>query len=232
MGRTPDYKASFMASLGANPEFYAPFGGNARNWYQKYARKALFLNHVLINPPVDRNKPVHEVADVFLHVVGERDDGMVVSAARRCWRPARRSRTRRSSRRTAPSTLEEGKAEDYALVFIAPMDTPGAKLLCRAVVRATRAVPFDHPLSSRFDENDAVLVFDNAFIPWENVLVYRDVERANAFYAAVRVLQPLQPPIGHAPGRETRLHDRAVRARRSRPTAPTGSAACRPRSAS
>ena len=44
--------------------------------------------------------------------------------------------------------------------------------------------PFDHPLSSRFDENDAVVIFDDAFIPWENVLVYRDVEKANAFYRA------------------------------------------------
>src|SRR6266545_5986159 len=44
--------------------------------------------------------------------------------------------------------------------------------------------PFDHPLSSRFDENDAVLIFDEAFIPWENFLVYRNVERANSFYPA------------------------------------------------
>lgn len=34
MGRTPDYKASFMASLGAAPGFYAPFDGNAQAWYR------------------------------------------------------------------------------------------------------------------------------------------------------------------------------------------------------
>ena len=62
------------------------------------------------------------------------------------------------------------------------MDTPGAKLLCRNSYEDKAISPFDHPLSSRFDENDAVLLFDNAFIPWENVLVYRDVERANTFY--------------------------------------------------
>jgi 4-hydroxyphenylacetate 3-monooxygenase len=33
MGRTPDYKAAFMASLGANPEFYTPFTDNALAWY-------------------------------------------------------------------------------------------------------------------------------------------------------------------------------------------------------
>jgi aromatic ring hydroxylase len=81
-------------------------------------------------------------------------------------------------------TLEAGKAEDYALVFIAPLDTPGTKLLSRASYEQNAHSPFDHPLSSRFDENDAVLVFDDAFIPWENFLVYRDVERANKFYPA------------------------------------------------
>ena len=34
MGRTPDYKASFMATLGADPEWYAPFGDSARHWYR------------------------------------------------------------------------------------------------------------------------------------------------------------------------------------------------------
>ena len=82
MGRTPDYKASFMATLGANPEFYAPYEQNARDWYRRYATKAMYLNHVLINPPVDRSRPVHEVADVFLHVVRETDAGAIVSGAK------------------------------------------------------------------------------------------------------------------------------------------------------
>ena len=79
MGRTPDYKAAFMASMAANPEFYAPFDSSATAWYRNYSSQCLFLNHVLINPPVDRNRPVHEVEDVFVHVVKERDDGIVVS---------------------------------------------------------------------------------------------------------------------------------------------------------
>src|SRR5262249_40485473 len=82
------------------------------------------------------------------------------------------------------STLEAGKAEDFALVFIAPMDTPGTRLICRPSYEQNAHSPFDHPLSSRFDENDAVLIFDEAFIPWENFLVYRNVERANSFYPA------------------------------------------------
>jgi aromatic ring hydroxylase len=183
MGRTPDYKAAFMATLGANPEFYAPFDENARRWYRRYAAKALFLNHVLVNPPVDRNKPVHEVADVYLHVVRETDAGAIVSGAKMLATGSALTHATFVAQNSSV-TLEAGKAEDYALVFIAPLDTPGSKLLCRASYERNAHSPFDHPLSSRFDENDAVLVFDEAFIPWENFLVYRDVERANAFYPA------------------------------------------------
>lgn len=181
MGRTPDYKAAFMASLGANPEFYAPYDTNALNWYKKFVSRGLFLNHVLVNPPVDRKKPIHEVADVFVHVVKERDDGIVVSGAKML---ATGSAITHGTfvAQNSSAFLEKGKAEDFALVFIAPMDAPGSKLLCRSSYEQAARSPFDNPLSSRFDENDAVLLFDNAFIPWENVLVYRDTERANSFY--------------------------------------------------
>ncbi|HKX33660.1 MAG TPA: 4-hydroxyphenylacetate 3-hydroxylase N-terminal domain-containing protein [Blastocatellia bacterium] len=183
MGRTPDYKAAFMATLGANPEFYAPYEQNAHNWYRQYASRALYLNHVLINPPVDRNKPVHEVADVFLHVVRETDAGAIVSGAKMLATGSALTHATFVAQNSAV-TLEAGKAEDFALVFIAPMDTPGTRLLCRPSYELNAHSPFDHPLSSRFDENDAVLIFDEALIPWENFLVYRDVERANSFYSA------------------------------------------------
>src|SRR5699024_3899452 len=78
-------------------------------------------------------------------------------------------------------------SEEMALAFIAPMDTPGVKLICRQSYEMQAAVmgsPFDYPLSSRFDENDAVLVFEEVVIPWENIFVYRDVEKANGFFPA------------------------------------------------
>ena len=79
--------------------------------------------------------------------------------------------------------LESGRDDDMALVFIVDMNTPGLKLISRPSFEAAAKSPFDAPLASRFDENDAVVVFDRAFVPWENVLIYRDVERAKSFYA-------------------------------------------------
>lgn len=182
MGRSPDYKASFMAGLGADPAWYGDFADSAEHWYRKYAEGALFLNHVLINPPIDRSKPIHEMEDVFVHVVQERDDGMVVSGAKMLATGSALTHATFVAQNSA-AELEKGKAEDYALVFIAPLDTAGQKLVSRRSYEASADSPFDHPLSSRFDENDAVILFDNAFIPWENVLVYRDTEKATGFYA-------------------------------------------------
>lgn len=183
MGRTPDYKASFMATLGAAPDFYAPFTSSAESWYRRYAEQALFLNHILVNPPIDRNREVHEVEDVYLHAVAERDDGIIVRGAKMLATASALTHATFVAQNTAVR-LEKGKSESYALVFIAPMDTPGMKLVSRRSFEATAESPWDNPLSSRFDENDAMVIFDDAFIPWENVLVYRDVEKATGFYAA------------------------------------------------
>ena len=65
-------------------------------------------------------------------------------------------------------------------MFVAPMDANGVKLISRAsyeMVAGATGSPYDYPLSSRFDENDAILVMDNVLIPWENVLIYRDFDR-------------------------------------------------------
>ena len=99
-------------------------------------------------------------------------------------------------------------------MFMAPMDTPGIKLICRPsyeLAAAATGSPWDYPLTSRFDENDAIFVFDNAFIPWENVFIHRDIERLKQFY----------PRSGFANGltfqgctrlrREARFHRRAAR---------------------
>ncbi|MBY8851447.1 Pyoverdin chromophore biosynthetic protein pvcC, partial [Saccharothrix sp. MB29] len=53
MGRSPDYKASFLGTLGANAEFYEPFADNARRWYREAQEKVLYWSHAIVHPPVD-----------------------------------------------------------------------------------------------------------------------------------------------------------------------------------
>ena len=77
------------------------------------------------------------------------------------------------------------QGKNFALVFMTPTNAPGVKLICRASNEMRAAVlgsPFDYPLSSRRDENDATFVMDKVFVPWENVFVCADVEKANLVY--------------------------------------------------
>jgi len=77
------------------------------------------------------------------------------------------------------------RTKEFAFVCIVPTSAPGVKLFCRPsyeLTAATVGTPFDYPLSSRMDENDSILVFDNVFVPWENVFAYGDLDKVNNFF--------------------------------------------------
>ena len=181
MGRSPDYKAAFLATLGANADFYAPFTSNANHWYKECQERNWYVNHAIVNPPIDRDKQLEEVRDVYMHVTKETDGGLYMSGAKVVATGSALTHYNFIANNGALPI----KTKDYAVVVMVPMDTPGVKMICRASYSAaaeTMGTPFDYPLSSRFDENDAVFVFDNVFIPWENVFCYGDIDKANNFF--------------------------------------------------
>jgi 4-hydroxyphenylacetate 3-monooxygenase len=55
------------------------------------------------------------------------------------------------------------------------MNIPGLKILARKSYELAAGSIFDNPLSSRFDENDAVLYFDRVRVPWERVFIAGDI---------------------------------------------------------
>ncbi|WP_138419594.1 4-hydroxyphenylacetate 3-hydroxylase family protein [Aquibacillus sediminis] len=183
MGRTPDYKASFTAHLDAYADYYEGFEDNARAWYKKATKEVPFINHTIINPQVDRSKPLHENKDVFVRALDEKDDGIIVSGAKMVGTAAALTNYNFVAN-YGPNDLGGGD-QSHALIFFVPMNAPGVKMISRQSyenVAAKNGTPFDYPLSSRFDENDAVIVLDNVFIPWENVLAYQNVNVSNRFF--------------------------------------------------
>jgi 4-hydroxyphenylacetate 3-monooxygenase len=181
MGRSPDYKAAFLATYGPNADYYTPFEDNARRWYKEAQEKVYFMNHTLVNPPVDRSKEIHEVSDVFVHKVKETDEGVIVRGAKMVATGSAFSNYNFVSYHGNVPI----KKEEYALSFFAPMNAPGVKLLCRPSYEFAAAAvgsPFDYPLSSRFDENDAVLMFEDVLIPWENFLINGNLEIASTYH--------------------------------------------------
>ena len=184
MGRTPDYKAAFTGVFGAIPEHFAPHEDTARRWYNKAQNDVLFLNHAIVNPPVDRNRPVDEVEDVFVHAIKETDAGIYIRGAK-----VVATGSALTQANFCASNRGVLRKREYALAFFAPITTPGVKLICRhsyELQAAATGSPFDYPLSGRMDENDAILVFDNAFIPWENVFLYGDVEKSDGLMQGSR----------------------------------------------
>jgi 4-hydroxyphenylacetate 3-monooxygenase len=177
MGRSPDYKAAFLGTLGANSDFYEPFADNARRWYTESQEKVLYWNHAIINPPVDRDRPPDEVRDVFMHVEEERDDGLIVSGAKVVATGSAITHYNFIAHYGLPI-----KKREFALVCTVPMGAPGMKLICRQSYATSATSPFDYPLSSRFDENDTIFILDKVKIPWEDVFIYGDPEKASTFF--------------------------------------------------
>jgi len=179
LGRSPDYKAAFLANLQVNADFYEPYQANAHRLFKQAQEKVLYMNHALVNPPVDRNKPIEEARDVFVHVTKETDAGIIVNGAKVVATNSALTHYNFVAYHGLPI-----QSKEFAVVFALPMNTPGVKLICRPSYEMSAAVmgsPFDYPLSSRLDENDAIFVLDNVLVPWENVLIYGDVKRFNVF---------------------------------------------------
>jgi 4-hydroxyphenylacetate 3-monooxygenase len=144
MGRSPDYKAALMNTLGANHAFYGKFSDNAKAWYRRAQDHVLYMNHAIVNPPVDRSRPADEVKDVFITIQKETDAGIYVSGAKV---------VATNSALTHYNFLGQGgnaavptHDTDLAVMFIAPMNAPGVKLICRTSYEMMASVvgtPFD-----------------------------------------------------------------------------------------
>ncbi|NKX55521.1 4-hydroxyphenylacetate 3-hydroxylase family protein [Arthrobacter mobilis] len=182
MGRSPDYKASFLGTLGANSDFYGEYQTNAQRWYRESQEKVLYWNHAIVNPPVDRHLPIEEVGDVYMKVEKETDAGVVISGAKVVATGSAITNYNFIAHYGIPI-----KQKEFAIICTVPMDSPGVKLICRTSYAQQAAVmgsPFDYPLSSRMDENDTILVFDKVLVPWENIFLYGDVDKISQFVPA------------------------------------------------
>jgi 4-hydroxyphenylacetate 3-monooxygenase len=177
MGRTPDHVAGFFCGYAARADVLAAGGqkyaDNVVAFYEHIRDNHLYVSYAIVPPQIDRSKPAHQQSDPTLYagVVKERDDGIVISGAQQLATGGAISDLIHLS---CIHPLQPGD-ENYANCLAVPVNAPGVKLYPRRpfALQATNA--FDYPLSSRFDESDSYVVFDNVFVPWEHVFIYRNV---------------------------------------------------------
>jgi 4-hydroxyphenylacetate 3-monooxygenase len=177
MGRSPDHVASCISGMymGAEVfEAYDPRRAAALREYYEYARdRDLFLTYVIINPLADRMRSAHEQADEnqVARICDQDSRGITVKGAKMLGTSAV------MANEVLVTSIQPLKAGDepYALSFATPMNAPGLKILSRKSYEASADSVFDNPLASRYDENDAVLYFDEVKVPWERVFIAGDV---------------------------------------------------------
>ncbi|TMI71870.1 MAG: 4-hydroxyphenylacetate 3-monooxygenase, oxygenase component [Bacillati bacterium ANGP1] len=186
LGRAPDYLNRAVTAFAAAAPYCGEndprFADNVRRYYELCRERDVCLTHTLINPQANRATGPAGQADPYLAaaIVRETDAGVVIRGARML-----ATLPVADEILVFPSTLLRGKDEDrpYAFAFAIPCGVPGLKFICRETFDPGGSA-FDHPLASRFEEMDAVVIFEDVVVPWERIFLLRDVERCNKAFAA------------------------------------------------
>jgi 4-hydroxyphenylacetate 3-monooxygenase len=186
LGRTPDYlNSSFMAMAAASAFFDqndSRHGENMRRYYEHIREHDLVLTHTLINPQANRSAgPSDQPAPYLAAGIGqESNEGLVIRGARMLATLGPIA----DEIAVFPSTVLKGSTEDdrYAFAFSIPCTQPGLRFICRESFDLGRST-MDHPLGSRFEEMDALVVFDDVVVPWDRVFLRRDMDLCNDAYA-------------------------------------------------
>ncbi len=158
------------------------FSENIKRHIDKVIKEDPFHVSANTDPKGDRSKaPQDQDPDMLLHVIKETDQGIVVRGAKYETAAAYANQAF-----TKPTIANWGNEElsDYAVGFICDLNSPGIKIICRTGFAGRRPVE-DYPLANRFDEVDALVIFDNVLIPWENVLFYRHTKAATFIRATL-----------------------------------------------
>jgi 4-hydroxyphenylacetate 3-monooxygenase len=182
VGRSPDHVASTLAGFRmglAAFRAYDPARAAALDHYFSYARDSdLFLSYVIINPQADKAKSARDQPDAQLvaSVVDEDANGITIRGAKML---ATGGVMANELLVSGFQALQPGD-EAYAFTAAVPLSTRGLSLMSRRSYEQNATSAFDYPLASRFDENDAVVYFEDVKIPWDRVFVCRDLKMAQA----------------------------------------------------
>lgn len=167
LGRLPEYGGAFAIGLlairdeieDANPQSAKAI----EEWVNHCRERDLCIASCFVDPQVDKSRPAAETG--LLHVVEKERDGIRISGCKSVATLGPASDELLVL--TAPRRFSD---PDEILYFATPIDTPGLRFICREPIGSGRH-SFDHPLSSRFDEPDAWVLFDRVLIPHERVFL-------------------------------------------------------------
>ena len=180
-GRSPDHLSSSLVGQRMGIEVFRKHGAaraKAVVDFFDYARhNDLYVSYVIINPQAERGKDWGQQAeDLVARIVDEDSTGITIRGAKMLGTGAVMANELLVANM---QPLKPGE-EDIAFSCALPMNAKGLRVLSRKSYEAHAVSVFDNPLSSRFDENDALMYFDDVKVPWERVFVHRDTDMCRA----------------------------------------------------
>ena len=192
----------------------------------KAQERCSFVNHAIVNPPVDRDKPLDEVEDVYMHVEKETDAGLIVSGAKVVATASALTHYNFIANNGALPI----KTKAFAFVCMVPTDAPGREAALPAVVRddgggdghAVRLPALEPHGRERLDPR----LRQGVRAVGERLRLRRHRE-GQQLLPALGLPAALHVPGLHAPRREARLPRRPAAQGASRRPASRTSAACR-----
>ena len=177
MGRSPDHVASALVGQRMGIEVFRKHSPNRAKAFMDYfdyaTRNDIFLTYVIINPQAERAKDWgQQTDDLVARIVDEDSSGITIRGAKMLGTSAI------MANEVLVANLQPLKPgeEDLAFSCALPINTKGIRILSRKSYEQSAVSMFDNPLSSRFDENDALIYFDDVKVPWDRLFVYRDTD--------------------------------------------------------
>ena len=143
--------------------------------YLEYVQeKDLTCDGAMTDPKGDRSLPPHKQPDPdqYVHVVEERKDGMVVRGAKAHQTGAVNSH----EVIVMPTIAMREEDKDYAISFALPSDADGIIYIMGRQSCDTRKLEGDTIDRGNllFGGHEALVVFDNVFVPWDRVFMYKE----------------------------------------------------------
>ncbi|RVD33764.1 4-hydroxyphenylacetate 3-monooxygenase [Mesorhizobium sp. M4A.F.Ca.ET.020.02.1.1] len=187
LGRSPDHVPAAITGMVTHIDVFEGYDkkrASALRGYYEYARdRDLAMTYTIVNPQGDRSKLAGEHDDKYhsLGAVDEDAEGITVRGAKMLGTSAPLAEEVLVG---VQNPLKEGIDDIYALSFALPLATKGVKILSRKSYEEAAHSQFDNPLAARFDENDAVVYFDDVKVPWERVFVYKKTSMCRAQFHA------------------------------------------------
>ncbi len=182
LGRSPDHVATslggMIAGIGQLKALPGMRADVLRQYFEKMRAEDRFVSYVINDPQAGKTQSVAEKGDLIVSVVAENKAGVTVRGAKMLGTSSVMA-DELIVGSVAPLKLGE---ERFAATFAVPLAAQGLKLMSRKSYEASAGNVFDYPLAYNFDENDAVVWFDDVFVPWDRVFTYNDVQAAHAIW--------------------------------------------------